>query len=45
MFLPELGADVYPTNYDGNHGVGTVFLQKFGKIVFMTLNYLQTTSG
>lgn len=45
MFLPELGADVYPTNYDGNHGVGTIFLQKFGKIVFMTLNYLQTTSG
>lgn len=45
MFLPELGADVYPTNYDGSHGVGTIFLQKFGKIVFMTLNYLKTTSG
>ena len=52
MFLPEFVLEDYPQNYDGTYNdtsgyhsnaggyVGTIYLQKFGKIVCVTFNYL-----
>lgn len=43
--IPDIISKQYVNNYDGSQSCGTIILEKYGRIVCMTLNWLHILSG